>query len=446
MKKHLSNPAKTEDDGSDALSTATHNSGHHSPSGLHAHQNEETDSIGDGSKKIRKKRNAYQKIEDDVRLKLLEAVQKHGETLKSAAKKYKINYSSAKSILHTYRKEGRILKKSAQERNIKRHGGGADGEDSPLNEGDDTGMEMASENIPPQKAPLTSNNGRMEIDDDSKENIDVNRLHKPISTAPVGSMVENFVSLLKLGAKTGNEAQNEEGIKRSTHQVFTPKAFNKNITQLGQSEGVWNNLSKSASQMENKSQIANPLALASNLSGLINSSGLNGLLGLSQLLQGGAADKLKMLESVYGNQLGSPKEGAEEIDKENSEALANQAKPSAKETEILSEVVNLMQNAQKNPDDIVMPHPVRFNTAQLMQEKIESKINNNTNSNNNEDSDWNGTIENAAIETFKSFMDAQLLLCDALKKASYLNNLMQIQKSKAEAEANTGEQIKDTSL
>jgi len=40
--------------------------------------------------------------------------------LKSAAKRFKINYSSAKSILHTFRKEGRILKKSAQERTIKK--------------------------------------------------------------------------------------------------------------------------------------------------------------------------------------------------------------------------------------------------------------------------------------------------------------------------------------
>jgi len=432
MKKHLSNPAKTEDDGSDALSTATHNSGHHSPSALHAHQNEETDSIGDGSKKIRKKRNAYQKIEDDVRLKLLEAVQKHGETLKSAAKKYKINYSSAKSILHTYRKEGRILKKSAQERNIKRHGGAGDGEDSPLNEGEDTGLEMASETNLPQKAPLGSNNGRMEIDDDSKENVDVNRIHKPKSAAPLGGMVDNFVNLLKLGAKSANEGQPEEGLKRPSHQVFTPKALNKNVAKLGQSEGVWNNLSKNASQMENKSQITNPLALAGNLSSLINSSGLNNLFNLGQLLQGGAADKLKLLENIYGNQPTSPKSGAAEVDKENSEALANQARLPGKENEILSEVANLMQNVQKGADDnIIMPHPVRFNSAQLMQEKIESKL-----GNVNDDSDWNGTIENAAIETFKSFMDAQLLLCDALKKASYLNNLMQIQKSKAEAEAN----------
>jgi len=71
-------------------------------------------------KKIRKKRNAYQKIDDDLRIKLLEAVQQHGETLKAAASRYGINYSSAKSILHTYRKEGRILKKSTQDKGLRR--------------------------------------------------------------------------------------------------------------------------------------------------------------------------------------------------------------------------------------------------------------------------------------------------------------------------------------
>jgi len=79
----------------------------------------DTESLSDGSKKIRKKRNTYQKISDEIRVDLLESVQ-NGETLKAAAKRHRINYSSAKSILHTYRKEGRILKKSAQERTIKR--------------------------------------------------------------------------------------------------------------------------------------------------------------------------------------------------------------------------------------------------------------------------------------------------------------------------------------
>jgi len=77
------------------------------------------DSYSDSSRRMRKKRNTYQKIPDDIRMQLLEAVQ-NGETLKAAAKRHKINYSSAKSILHTYRKEGRILKKSAQERTTKK--------------------------------------------------------------------------------------------------------------------------------------------------------------------------------------------------------------------------------------------------------------------------------------------------------------------------------------
>jgi len=71
------------------------------------------------SRKIQKKRDTYQKIPDDIRVQVLELVQ-NGETLKSAAKRFQINYSSAKSILHTYRKEGRILKKSAQERAMKK--------------------------------------------------------------------------------------------------------------------------------------------------------------------------------------------------------------------------------------------------------------------------------------------------------------------------------------
>jgi len=87
---------------------------------LHDNSNcSDSESFSDESRKIRKKRNTYQKIPDDIRMQLLEAVQ-NGETLKAAAKRHKINYSSAKSILHTYRKEGRILKKSAQERSTKK--------------------------------------------------------------------------------------------------------------------------------------------------------------------------------------------------------------------------------------------------------------------------------------------------------------------------------------
>jgi hypothetical protein len=73
-------------------------------------------SISGYSKKIIKKRKKYSKIDDEIRMKLLEDVEKNGDTLKAAATRYGVNYSSAKSIFHTYRKEGRILKKPARER------------------------------------------------------------------------------------------------------------------------------------------------------------------------------------------------------------------------------------------------------------------------------------------------------------------------------------------
>jgi len=77
---------------------------------------DQTDSISGYSKKIVKKRKKYSKIDDEIRMKLLEDVEKNGDTLKAAATRYGVNYSSAKSIFHTYRKEGRILKKPARER------------------------------------------------------------------------------------------------------------------------------------------------------------------------------------------------------------------------------------------------------------------------------------------------------------------------------------------
>jgi len=70
----------------------------------------------DNSKKISKKRTKYQRIDDTLRKKLIDAVEKEGQMLKAAAKRFKINYSSAKSIFHTYRKEGRVNKKAVRER------------------------------------------------------------------------------------------------------------------------------------------------------------------------------------------------------------------------------------------------------------------------------------------------------------------------------------------
>jgi hypothetical protein len=111
---------RLEEEVSDTFSTSAPNSSNTnhedaSPYLTNNYNGSDSESLSDSFGKNRKKRNTYQKIPDDVRVGLLDAV-KNGETLKSAAKRYKINYSSAKSILHTYRKEGRIRKKSAQER------------------------------------------------------------------------------------------------------------------------------------------------------------------------------------------------------------------------------------------------------------------------------------------------------------------------------------------
>ena len=432
MKKHLSIPGKMDDDGSDALSTATHNSGHgeHSPSHLHHHNYEETESLGDGSKKIRKKRNAYQKIEDDVRLKLLEAVQKHGETLKSAAKKYKINYSSAKSILHTYRKEGRILKKSAQERNVKRtYAGGGDMEVSPSRDEEESNMETVSHTHISQKAPHHSTSGRMEEVHDSKENIEdmkeANDMNQK-ATNQINGMMDNFASLLKLENKSTNESKGETTGKRQSHQAFTPKVSNKLNVKSGGTESVRNIQNKTTSIVSEEPQTNN--VLPTGFSNLMSPVNLVNLANLSHLLQGNPGDRLKLLDNLYTNQSTSPLAATNTIPKDFTEASANTIGIFGKELENLADVVSSLQTQPKQNDEIFMPHPVRFNTAQLMQEKIESKLNNN-----NDDADWNGTIENAAIETFKSFMDAQLLLCDALKKASYLNNLMQMQKARPDA-------------
>ena len=81
----------------------------------------ETSSLSLRSKRITKRRTRYQKIDNSIRQKLIDAVVKDGQMLKTAAKECDVNYSSAKSIFHTYRKEGRVSKKSLRDRYIKKH-------------------------------------------------------------------------------------------------------------------------------------------------------------------------------------------------------------------------------------------------------------------------------------------------------------------------------------
>jgi len=404
MKKHTASSSKLEEDASDAISTATNNSGHHSnaehsPSTHHNLTAEEADSLCDGSKKIRKKRNTYQKIDDDVRLKLLDAV-KHGETLKSAAKKYKINYSSAKSILHTYRKEGRILKKSAQERNIKRNPTGPDdAEESPNTPGENYHLEGNEEFHVPARVQPGSEKQKMEVE--KKEDVK----QKPTNTA--AGLVDNLVNLLKMSV--GN-AKPED----SSDRILQPQALKtplKVVPKTNKTEEGKTEQKSSVNKIQN-------LILNENAENSMN------LANLSQLLHGNPLENMKALDNFYSNFSNSLLGGTDKLADASTSAQPEKA---AKDSEPLAEVTNEAKSQPKQGDEICVPHPLRFNTAQLLQEKVESKLSS------NEDADWDNTIENAAMDTFKSFMDAQLLLCDALKKASYLKTLMQAQKSREQA-------------
>jgi len=67
----------------------------------------------------------YSKITDEQRRDFIDAVENNGEKIIHAAKRFNINYSSAKSILNIFKSEGRSLKKMTRNRN----GKDEDGED-----------------------------------------------------------------------------------------------------------------------------------------------------------------------------------------------------------------------------------------------------------------------------------------------------------------------------
>ncbi|CAD8192567.1 unnamed protein product [Paramecium pentaurelia] len=59
----------------------------------------------------------YAIIDQSVRIQLLRRILSKQSTIKEAAKEFGINFSTAKAILQTYRKEGRIGKKKTRDRN-----------------------------------------------------------------------------------------------------------------------------------------------------------------------------------------------------------------------------------------------------------------------------------------------------------------------------------------
>mmetsp|Transcript_22127 Transcript_22127/g.25438 ORF Transcript_22127/g.25438 Transcript_22127/m.25438 type:complete len:135 (-) Transcript_22127:206-610(-) len=70
---------------------------------------EENSNSGRGSRRLRKKN--YEKINDEIRKKIIFEVTVLGNKLKTICEKLNINVSSAKNVLAIYKKEGRIEKK-----------------------------------------------------------------------------------------------------------------------------------------------------------------------------------------------------------------------------------------------------------------------------------------------------------------------------------------------
>ena len=347
---------------------------------------ETTDTISSQTKKIRKKRNAYQKIDDDLRLQLLEAVQQNGETLKSASKRLQINYSSAKSIIHTFRKEGRILKKSALERTLNFC-------QYPLGEIDMNAMTSYSQMTGNPFAVSTSEYPKQpEFYQAQPYNYSETSLSSPL----IG-LSDNFTQLL-LGSNVGSQHPNEE-IKIPKLVISEPM------------EDI--SLNQSQTNSQNNTQDLQ-----------IPSLNLDSAQMLSVPL-----DAAKHTEGFYMNYSNSPLSGGNgNMFKDGSDSSSRRR--CQKEFESFSELVNAFQNQPRmmdeNKGEILIPSLFRGRSSQIStQDNFDLTIR-------GEDSiQWNGTLESNTMDTCKTFIDAQSVLCDALKQASFLNNLVQMRMASA---------------
>ena len=81
-----------------------------------------------GIRRLRKKN--YEKINDDIRKKIIFEVTVVGNKLKTVCEKLNINVSSAKNVLAIYKKEGRIEKKKYR---VKRRKANESSEEIPVN-------------------------------------------------------------------------------------------------------------------------------------------------------------------------------------------------------------------------------------------------------------------------------------------------------------------------
>jgi len=421
MEKSLHLDFKPQDETLDTLSTSA-------TSPTHLHEGNSFSNIpsplsleGEGinkNKKIRKKRNAYHKIDDDIRLHLLQAVQR-GETLKSAAKRFNVNYSSAKSIFHIYRKEGRILKKATTEKGFEFDFPGQPKVDMQPQFNPNVNPNFMNSTFQRPILPQTS----YPLPIDLKPAMFNHFEDHSGSSSPLNNLVDNFADLLRIGNGTGvnNQVTRDDIIRNKSHMPLQPSRFNP-MTSPNNSM-----FKMKPNQPVNQQAQINPLNPLTQINQQINQ--LNRMaqatLATRSPVHGtmSPAERMKQFGDFYMNYSNSPLSGNSRMIKEGSESGSNRYQQ--KEFESFSDLVSSFQatthladSIKKNDISIPKLHtPITPQQQQPNQEKIE------------EDSNWAGSIEYAALDTFKSFLDAQKVVSNAYKKASYLNNLVQIQKA-----------------
>jgi hypothetical protein len=347
------------------------------------------------SKKIRKKRNAYQKIDDDIRLKLLEAVQR-GETLKSAAKRYQVNYSSAKSIFHIFRKEGRILKKVTQEKNFEF--------DLPMQSEMEMNPQLFMNPSVVRLHPSYQRPSFSQAFSQSSQTLDFrpdrmfNSLEEMNGTSsPINGLVDNFAEFLKIG---NTFKPKEDIMKNKAYMPTFPSRFNPNQKM---------NL---VDYNFPKMQVTQQMCLTPTLKPSTNTPIANPI------------ERMKQFDNFYMNYSNSPLSGNARMIREGSESGSNRYVQG--EFDSFSEMVTAFQSQplliESMKKDISIPKLVMPNLLQPVENsEVRMSL--------DEEMNWTGSLENAAIDTFKTFIDAHMVLSNAFKKASYLNNLVQIQKS-----------------
>jgi len=106
---------------------------------------------------------SYTILTNDIRESLLRMVQKEKMSIKEASKLLKLNYSTAKTILHIYRKEGRIRKKRKVYPNVIYYN--RNGEATKKEGGDGSDNDSTSE----EKRPIEEQNQSASTHDDSNK-------------------------------------------------------------------------------------------------------------------------------------------------------------------------------------------------------------------------------------------------------------------------------------